>query len=268
MKIITLCLLSFTILFSSVFAEDAHLRLATTTSVENSGLLKVILPPFEERFGCKIDVIAVGTGKALKLAENGDVDVVLVHDREAERRFLEAGFGINRREIMYNDFVILGPADAPDEIRASMSAVQAFQRISKMKGIFISRGDQSGTHLREKSIWKEAEIEPDGSWYRETGQGMGQTLIIADQMRAYTLADSATYLAMKQKLKLTIVYRGDPKLVNIYSIIAVNPARHPDTRYVLAMALIGWLTSPSGQGMIESFQKDGDVLFKPSALHR
>lgn len=239
--------------------------MATTTSTENSGLLYTLLPPFEKNFNVKVDVIAVGTGKALKLGENGDVDIVFVHAREAEDKFVNQGFGVNRRDVMYNDFIIIGPKNDPAGIKGN-TAVAALKKIAAwQKMAFISRGDDSGTHKREKYLWKQAGISPGGGWYLEAGQGMGATLQIADDKQAYCLVDRGTYIAYRNKIDLTILCEGDRELFNPYGIIAVSPKRHPHTKYTYAMALIGWVTSTAGQKIIGEFKKDGEVLFHPSA---
>jgi tungstate transport system substrate-binding protein len=250
---------------TAVLAQD-HLRLATTTSTENSGLLGVVLPPFEERFRVTVDVIAVGSGKAMTLAENGDVDVVLSHAPELEAAFVAAGFGVNRREVMYNDFVLVGPPADPAALRQAASAVDAFERLATAQATFISRGDESGTHEKEKALWTAAGITPAGAWYVSVGLGMGQVLQMADEKRAYTLTDRGTYLSYKAKGDLVIVTQGDPVLFNPYTVIAVNPARHPNVRYLDAMALIAWLTSPEGQRRIADFSVDGERLFHPVAV--
>ncbi len=241
--------------------QTVRLRLATTTSTDNSGLLDVLLPPFEEKYNVKVDVIAVGTGKALALGRNGDVDVVLVHAREDEDEFVKAGHGVNRRDVMYNDFVIAGPLADPAGIRGMADASKALAKIADAKAPFLSRGDESGTHKREMSLWKSAGITPSGRWYMETGQGMGATLQVAAEKRGYLLADIGTYIAYKNKVELDILCEGDPLLHNPYGIIAVNPAGHPHVRYVEAMMLIAWVTSPEGQRIIERFEKDGEALF-------
>lgn len=243
-----------------------RLRLATTTSTDNSGLLEVLLPPFEKRWGIRVNVIAVGTGKALKLAENGDVDVVLVHNPEAEEEFLRKGFGVNRRIVMYNDFVIVGPPEDPADIRDIEDVREALKRIEARKVLFVSRGDESGTHKKEKSLWREAGIIPQGRWYLEVGQGMGAALQIAEEKRAYCLSDRGTYFAYKDKINLEILFQGDPRLYNPYSIIAVNPARYPRVNYLCAMALIGWVTSREGQRIIAEYKKGGELLFHPLAV--
>ena len=243
-----------------------RIRLATTTSTDNSGLLEVIIPPFEKMFSVKVDVIAVGTGKAIKLGESGDVDVILVHAPQAEERFVAEGYGVNRRKVMHNDFVLLGPTNDPAKIKGIKSAELAFKRIAKNKSTFISRGDDSGTNKKEKGIWKEAGIKPQGDWYLEAGQGMGTVLQMAHEKMAYTLSDRGTYLAYKSKIDSVIVSEGDPILYNPYGVIAVNPEKHPNTNYIKAMAFIGWLTSPECQRMIAEFKKGGEVLFHPDAI--
>ncbi len=246
---------------------EARLKLATTTSTDNSGLLNVLLPPFEKMFDVRVDVIAVGTGKALTLGKNGDVDVVLVHARSAEDQFVADGYGVNRRDVMYNDFIILGPSDDPAGVKAMKDAVAAFRSISAKKAPFASRGDDSGTHKRERALWKEAEIEPAGDWYMETGQGMGATLQVANEKRAYTISDRGTYLAYKDKIEIVILVQGDTdKLANPYGVIAVNPAKHPHVNYVNAMALIGWITSVKGQKIIGNYKQFGELLFYPTAI--
>lgn len=245
-----------------------HLRLATTTSTQDSGLLERILPPFEKRFGLTVDVIAVGTGKALKLGENGDADVVLTHAPELELAFVEAGFGVNARAVMYNDFVLLGPPDDPAGVRGSTSAAQALARIAEKEASFISRGDESGTHQKEKELWKLAQVSPSGPWYISAGQGMGKVLLMADEKHAYALSDRGTFLAYRKRGDLVVLVENDPPLRNPYAVMAVNPARYPDIKYIEAMQLIAWLTSPAGQRMIGEFQIDGKSLFEPLAVPR
>jgi len=249
------------------FAQD-RLKMSTTTSTDNSGLLEVLLPPFEDAFNVRVDVIAVGTGKALKLGENGDVDVVFVHARAAEDKFVADGFGVNRRNVMYNDFVLVGPEEDPAKIKAVKTATEAFKKISGTQAQFISRGDDSGTHKKEKAIWAEAGITPEGKWYQEAGQGMGAVLTIANDKRAYTMSDRGTYLAFSDKVDLHVLSEGDPILYNPYGIIAVNPAKYPHANYTKAMALIGWVTSQKGQKIIKEFGKDkfGTPLFYPMVI--
>lgn len=247
-------------------SAQERLRLSTTTSTDNSGLLAVVLPPFEQRFHLKVDVIAVGSGKALKLGENGDVDVVLSHAPDLEEAFMKAGFGVNRRDVMYNDFVVVGPPSDPAHVRDALNVVDAVKRIAAKEATFISRGDESGTHQKEKELWRAASLTPSGAWYVSAGQGMGEVLLMADERRAYALADRGTYLAYKKRDELIIVSQGDPMLFNPYTVMAVSPARHPQAKYIEAMELIAWLTSPQGQGLIGSFKQAGEVLFHPTAV--
>ena len=249
---------------SHAYADNVRIKMSTTTSTENSGLLYELLPPFEKMFNVKVDVIAVGTGKALKLGENGDVDIVFVHARKAEDKFVENGFGINRRDVMYNDFVIVGPVNDPGGIKGK-DAVESLKKIYANKATFTSRGDDSGTHKKEKLLWEIAGLKPEGEWYLETGQGMGATIQIADEKQAYTLVDRGTYIAYEDKVDLIILSEGDKRLFNPYGIIAVNPAKHPHVHYVYAMTLIGWVTSPEGQKIIGDFKKGGKALFHPNA---
>ena len=242
-------------------AAEERLRMSTTTSTENSGLLASLLPPFEKKFGCKVDVIAVGTGKSLKLGEMGDVDVVFVHARSLEDKFVANGFGVNRRDVMYNDFVLLGPPDDPAGVRKSKDATDAFRAIAS-KGIpFVSRGDESGTHVKEKEVWAAAGIAPKGSWYIEAGQGMGEVITMATQKRGYTLSDRGTYIAFRKKTELVVLGQGDRNLWNPYGIIAVNPKKHPHVKYDLAMKLIDFVTGPEGQSLIAGYKVDGEQLF-------
>lgn len=243
------------------FAEE-RLRMSTTTSTENSGLLKVLLPPFEQKNGCKVDVIAVGTGKALKLGEAGDVDVVLVHARTLEDKFVAAGFGVNRKDVMYNDFVILGPARDPAGVKGTKTAAEALARIAEKQAPFVSRGDESGTHQKEKEIWQAAGVKPAGAWYVEAGQGMGEVIVMATEKGAYTLADRGTFNAFKKaKSNLVIVFDGEKGLFNPYGAIAVNPQMHPHVKYDLALKFIDYITGPEGQKIIADFKVDGDPIF-------
>jgi tungstate transport system substrate-binding protein len=235
--------------------------MSTTTSTENSGLLAVLLPPFEKKCACKVDVVAVGTGKALKLGEAGDVDVVFVHARTLEDRFVASGFGVDRRDVMYNDFVLLGPPDDPAGVKKANSAPDAFRAIAAKGSPFISRGDESGTHQKEKEVWASAGIAPRGSWYVEAGQGMGEVLMMATQKRGYTLSDRGTYIAFRKKSDLVVLRRGDENLRNPYGIIAVSPKRHPHVNYDLAMKLIDFVTRPEGRAIIAGFKVDGEPLF-------
>ena len=255
------------IVFSNPCPANERIRMATTTSTDNSGLLEVILPPFEKMCNVTVDVIAVGTGKAIKLGEKGDVDLILVHAPEAEKKFVKEGYGVNRRSVMHNDFIILGHASDPAKIKGEKNITKAFEIIAKTKSLFISRGDDSGTHKKEKSIWRNTGIVPQGNWYLEAGQGMGTVLQMAHEKMAYTLSDRGTYLAYKTKIDLVIISEGDPDLHNPYGVIAVNPTKQPHVNYVKAMALIGWLTSPECQQMIAQFKKGGQILFHPDVIN-
>lgn len=242
------------------------LRLATTTSTENSDLLAELLPVFTKQTGIHIDVIAVGTGKALQIARNGDADVVMVHARQAEDVFIAEGFGVNRRDVMENDFIIIGPTNDPADIKNKQNTVTAIKSIAQSHSGFISRGDNSGTHKKELSIWKHTNIQPTGSWYKEAGQGMGKVLLMANELNAYTLTDRGTWLAYQDKLSLNVLNEGGVLLKNPYGIIAVNPALHNDIQYLKAMSFIAWITSPTGQTLINRFQKNGQQLFYPTAI--
>jgi tungstate transport system substrate-binding protein len=257
-------LLAVFVLTGSTLAQgQERLRMATTTSVQDSGLLPYLLPHFENECGCKVDVIAVGTGQALKIASNGDVDMVLVHDPASEKKFVEDGFGINRKTFMVNDFVIVGPPSDPARIRGIKDASLALSAIDKSRALFISRGDASGTYQKEQSIWAKAGIKPAGSWYLEVGQGMGAVLTMADEKEAYALSDRATYLARMHNLRLQVLVEGDPVLLNYYSAIQVNPTRFSSIKSGLAKRLTDWLCSPEGQNLIGSYRAGGHQLFKP-----
>jgi tungstate transport system substrate-binding protein len=240
---------------------EERLRMSTTTSTENSGLLSVLLPPFEKECDCQVDVVAVGTGKALKLGEAGDVDVVFVHARKLEDRFVANGFGVNRRDVMYNDFVLVGPPDDPAGVGKTRSATEAFRAISMKGSPFISRGDESGTHQKEKEIWASAGIVPKGAWYVEAGQGMGEVLTMATQKRGYALSDRGTYIAFRKKTDLVVLRHGDANLWNPYGIIAVNPKKFPHAKYGLAMKLIDFVTGPEGRSLISGYKVGGEQLF-------
>lgn len=248
--------------------EETRLVLATTTSTEDAGLLDYILPDFEEQYNASVDVIAVGTGQALQLGEDGNADVLLVHDRAREDAFMEDGHGVRREDVMYNDFVIVGPADDPADARSQESVVAAFEQIAASEATFISRGDDSGTHGREMSIWAETGIEPEGEWYNAAGQGMGAVLNIAEEEQAYTLSDRATYLARTlEGLSLEIVYEGDPLLLNPYGVMTVNPDKNSEINNELANTFIDWLISVPTQELIGEFgvEEFGAALFTPDS---
>ena len=245
-------------------AEPGTLRLATTTSTENSGLLKVILPQFEAASGLKVHVISVGTGKAMKLGENGDVDVLLVHSRPDEDRFVAAGFGVERRDVMYNDFILVGPPSDPAKVRGMRDVVAAFRRILDARSTFVSRGDDSGTEKMEKSYWQAAGSKPQGAQYLSAGQGMGEVLVMAGNQRGYTLSDRATYGAYRTRVGLTVLVEGDVRMFNPYGVIAVNPKRYRDVNFRGAMQFIEWITGAEGRRAIADFKVNGQQLFFPA----
>jgi len=246
-------------------AAAPDIRMSTTTSTEASGLLPFLLPAFEVKCGCKVRVIAVGTGKALEIGRNGDVDVVLVHARPAEDRFLAEGLGVNRRDVMYNDFIIVGPEGDPAGVKGTQDVLEAMKKLAASGAPFISRGDSSGTDQMEKSYWQAAGVTPRGSWYVSAGLGMGEVLTMAAEKRAYTLTDRATYGAYRARIGLAILVEGDPRMFNPYGIIAVNPQRHPGVNFQGAMDLISWITSPDGQRRIADYKVNGEQLFYPNA---
>ncbi|OGU14135.1 MAG: tungsten ABC transporter substrate-binding protein [Geobacteraceae bacterium GWC2_53_11] len=249
-------------LFYQTASAQERLKMSTTTSTQDSGLLKVLLPPFEKKHNVKVDVIAVGTGQALKLGEAGDVDVVFVHARKLEDKFLADGFGVNRRDVMYNDFVIIGPKGDPAGISKAKSAAQALKSIAAKGSIFISRGDKSGTHTKEKELWQTAGIDPKGSWYIEAGQGMGPVITMATERQGYTMADRGTFNAFKgKKTDLAVLFDGEKGLFNPYGIIAVNPKKHPHVKYDLAMQFIDFVTSPEGLRIISGYKVNGEPVF-------
>ena len=241
------------------------IRLSTTTSTENSGLLAYLLPAFEARTNSKVHVISVGTGKALELARNGDVDATLVHARAAEDKFVAEGWGIDRRDVMYNDFILVGPAGDPAGIKGGKDVLAAFRKLASGPAKFISRGDNSGTDIMEKAYWKQAGSQPAGAQYVSAGLGMGEVLNMAAEMGGYTLTDRATYGVYQAKTGLAPMVEGDQRMFNPYGIIATNPARHAGVNYKGARQLIEWITSPEGQARIAQFRPGGQQLFFPSA---
>lgn len=242
------------------------IRLATTTSTYNSGLLDHLLPAFKERERIEVQVIAVGTGQALALGERGDADLLLVHARKREDAFVDAGHGVERRDIMWNDFIVVGPAADPAGVSGLRDAAEAFRRIRAKQARFVSRGDDSGTHIRERAIWEKTGREPPRGTehYLEAGQGMGRCLTIAGEKRAYVLTDRGTFLAYRSRLDLEVLVEGDPMLRNPYGAILVNPARHPHVKAAAARKLLDYLTSEEGQQRIGAFRVDGQVLFHPA----
>ncbi len=246
--------------------ENRTLTLATTTSTQDSGLLDELVPAFEKKTGIKVKVVAVGSGQALELGSKGDADVLLVHSPASELDFMAKGYGVSRKSVMHNYFVIVGPAGDPANIK-TMSAVEAFKTIATKKSTFISRGDESGTHKKELAIWEKAGIQPKGSWYKESGQGMGETLTTASQLQAYTLSDEATFLTMKSKLELNDLVTGEKDLANPYSVITVNVKKFKKVHYQEAVDLSNYVLSSEGQKLIGNFGKSkyGKSIFIPDA---
>jgi tungstate transport system substrate-binding protein len=248
-------------------ADDKYITVASTTSTENSGLFAYLLPAFTKATGIEVRVVAVGTGQALVLGQRGDADVVFVHDRPAELKFVAAGEGVGRREVMYNDFVIIGPDADPAGIAGLADAVAAFKKIAAANATFLSRGDKSGTNEAELRLWAEAGIDLKQSgdaWYRDTGSGMGATLNTAAGIGAYTLADRGTWLSFKNRADLKILVEGDKRLFNQYGVMLVNPERHPTVKREWGQAFIDWLTSPAGQQSIAGYKINGEQLFFPN----
>lgn len=253
---------------SNAEAEGETITLQSTTSTENSGLLRYILPKFKDKTGITVHVVAVGTGQAIKNAENGDGDVLLVHAKPAEEKFVKDGWGVQRFDVMYNDFVLVGPGDDPAGIHAVKSVEDALQAISEKKSIFISRGDDSGTHKAELRLWKDAKLDPSpasGTWYREAGAGMGATINTAIGMQGYVLTDRATWISHKNKAGHKILFEGNPRLFNQYGVIQVSPKRHPRVKDKAAKVFVDWLISDEGQKTIADFKVNGQQLFFPNA---
>lgn len=252
-----------------VTEEKGSIILATTTSTENSGLLDNILPNFKEETGIDIKVVAVGTGKALQMGRDGEADVLLVHAKSSEEKFVEEGHGTERFDVMYNDFVIIGPKDDPAKLseKAKSDVVEAFKILSQGNSKFISRGDDSGTHKKEKKFWEEAGIEPNGDWYVSAGKGMGDVIQMTNEMLGYTMSDRATYLSMKDKIELEVVVEGDSKLFNQYGVIPVNPDKNDKINKAGAKAFVVWILSEKTQKLIGEFGKEkfGQPLFTPNA---
>jgi tungstate transport system substrate-binding protein len=245
-----------------------HITVASTTSTENSGLFAHILPIFESRTGIAVHVVALGTGQALDVGRRGDADIVLVHDQAAEEKFVAEGFGIGRRDVMYNDFVLIGPKADPARVAGGRDIAAALQAIKVAHAPFVSRGDRSGTHAAELRMWAAADIDIDankGSWYRETGSGMGAALNTASAMDAYVLSDRGTWLAFRNRGTLTVLVEGDRRLFNPYGVILVNPARHPQVKRAAAQEFIDWLVSADGQAAIAGFRINGEQAFFPAA---
>ncbi len=249
-------------------AADPYITVASTTSTENSGLFAHLLPIFTEKTGIQVRVVAVGTGQAIRLARNGDADVLFVHHTPSEEKFIADGFGVTRHDVMYNDFVLLGPAGDPAGIAGMTDAGAALARIAGVKAAFASRGDDSGTHKKELGLWRAAAIDPAksaGGWYRATGSGMGATLNTAVAMDAYALSDRATWIAFQNKRGHGIVVEGDARLFNQYGVMAVNPAKHPHVKAAAGRIFVDWLISGEGQRAIAAYRRGGKQLFFPNA---
>ncbi|HEX9395611.1 MAG TPA: extracellular solute-binding protein [Burkholderiales bacterium] len=249
-------------------ALAGFITVASTTSTEQSGLFKHLLPVFEKKTGIQVRVVALGTGQALDMGRRGDADVVFVHARPLEEKFVAEGHGVKRFEVMYNDFVLVGPRGDPAKVAGGKDAVEAFRRIKEAQAAFVSRGDRSGTHFAELEIWKAAGIDiakEKGRWYRDTGQGMGPALNSAAGMDAYILADRGTWLSFKNRAELGIVVEGDTRLFNQYGIILVNPEKHPGTKKELGQAFIDWIIAAEGQQAIADYRIGGEQLFFPNA---
>ena len=267
----TIPLLALALFFSAAAhaADAGEMRLATTTSTENSGLLDFILPDFESSSGCRARVIAVGTGRALRLGQNGDVDVLLVHSPPDEEEFVRRQFGLRRATFMRNDFVVVGPPSDPAGIAGDKNVVAAFAQIARGKTPFVSRGDESGTHKKEKAIWRAVAADGDAvvfspDWHISAGVGMGQALLLADQKRAYALSDRGTFIAFRDKIDLSVLVENDPPLDNPYSVIVLNPAAHPHINLACASAFETWASSPPTQKKIADFRFHGEPLFFPA----
>ena len=261
-------LVGLALLASPALAQEKFIVVASTTSTEQSGLFGHILPAFEKATGIKVRVVALGTGQALDTARRGDADVVFVHDKAAEEKFIAEGFGVERKEVMYNDFILVGPKDDPAKVAGGKDITEALKKIEAAKAPFVSRGDKSGTHAAELRLWKEAGIDLDkvkGPWYRDTGSGMGPALNTAASMNAYIIADRGTWLSFKNRANLTVVVEGDTRLFNQYGVILVNPAKHSHVKKDLGQAFIDWVVSADGQKTIAEYRIDGQQLFFPNA---
>jgi tungstate transport system substrate-binding protein len=247
-------------------APGGSIVLATTTSTQDSGLLDVLLPLFRDQGGIEVKVVAVGTGQALELGRRGDADVLLVHDPAGEEKFMSEGHGELRREVFHNDFVLVGPPADPAGVKGLKSITEAFARIAAREATFVSRADESGTHVKEKAVWRRADVEPHGAWYLRAGAGMGSVLRMAAEKRAYTLADRGTFLALSKGLDLAVLSEGDPLLRNPYSVIVVSPQKHPHVRARAARAFADFLSSPEGRAAVGEFGKErfGQPVFFPA----
>ncbi len=250
---------------ASQSAANDRVLLQSTTSTQNSGLYDYILPEFTKETGIDVSVVAVGTGQALRNARNGDADLLIVHSKSDEEQFVADGFGLARHDLMYNDFIVIGPANDPADVAKSATVAEALTRILDAEALFISRGDDSGTHKKEQRLWMSAGLSPEGAWYREIGSGMGATLRMTVEVQGYTMSDRATWLAFNGKEDAKVVFEGDPPLFNQYGVILVNPARHPHVQVEAATKLQDWLLGPTGQALIATYVRDDQQLFFPNA---
>lgn len=265
-RLLAMLVAGITLLAGTASGEQPAITVASTTSTQNSGLFDYLLPKITADTGIEVRVVAVGTGQAIRLATNGDADVLLVHHPASEKKFVADGFGVARHPVMHNDFVLVGPADDPAGVRGTMDIAVALQGVADAEHVFVSRGDDSGTHKKELELWAAAGVDPSpasGAWYRESGSGMGATLNVASSMAGYTLTDRASWVSFGNKGELDILVEGDERLHNPYSAIVVNPARHPHVRAREAQIFVDWLTSARGQAAIDAFRIDGEQLFFP-----
>ena len=266
-RLLAISIATLGLLSQNAIAQEKSIVVSSTTSTEQSGLFSFILPIFKMKSGIDVKVVAVGTGQALDIGRRGDADVVFVHDKPAEEKFISEGFSTQRNEVMYNDFVLIGPKSDPAKIAGGKDIQAAFKKIASFQAPFISRGDKSGTHAAELRYWKDTGITPTSStsWYKETGSGMGPALNTASGMNGYILADRATWLTFKNRGDLTILVQGDPKLFNQYGVMLVNPAKFPNVKKTEGQVFIDWILSKNGQDVIASYQIGGEQLFFPNA---
>ena len=266
-RLICAALLAFCV---SAAAQPRFVTVASTTSTEQSGLFRYLLPIFERKSGIQVRVVALGTGQALDVGRRGDADVVFVHAKPLEEKFLAEGHGVKRYDVMYNDFILIGPRSDPAKLGGTKDAVEAFKKIKAVEALFVSRGDKSGTHFAELELWKMAGINiarEKGAWYRDTGQGMGPALNTAAAMNAYILSDRGTWLSFKNRAELAILVEGDKRLFNQYGVMLVNPAKHPGVKKAWGQAFVDWLISADGQKAIADYRIDGEQLFFPNAAN-
>jgi tungstate transport system substrate-binding protein len=267
-RLLSMALLAATAIATPTVAQETSILVQSTTSTQNTGLYEYLLPRFTAKTGIGVNVVAVGTGQAIKNAMNGDGDVLLVHDKPAEEKFVAEGYGVERFDLMYNDFIVVGPANDPAGVAGMLDTKAALKKLAGKESLFASRGDNSGTHSKELALWKAAGVDPaaaSGTWYRETGSGMGATLNTAVGMGAYALTDRGTWISFKNKGGYKIVIEGDPELFNQYGVVLVNPAKFPNVKAKPGQAFVDWLLSDEGQAAIAGFKIEGQQLFFPNA---